>query len=189
MAFSVGVITALAIIRRGLRRTSAAPRASVGAVAWEMAVTVGIGSLLAGTAGLLLLGTHWYWAMVGAVAALSGAHVTARLVRGAQRLVGTILGVAVAAGLLALNLPPLATIAIAIVCQADAEMFVGRNYGIAMIFITPLALLMVHLAVPADPVILLRDRMLDTIIGVVIGTLVAVASAAVRRRVPPAPGG
>jgi uncharacterized membrane protein YccC len=149
-----------------------------------MAIAVGLGALLAGLAGLLLVGTHWYWAMVGAVAALGGAHVRARIIRGAQRLTGTLLGIVVAAGLLALHLPPLATILAAVVLQAGAEMFVGRNYGIAMVFITPLALLMVELAAPNDPALLLRDRMIDTLIGVTIGTAVAVASAALRRGRP-----
>lgn len=189
-AFGIGLTAALALIRGGGSRTRGEPhpvraRAPLGTLAREMAVTVGVGALLAGICGLLLVGTHWYWAMVGAVAALGGAHVTARVVRGVQRLVGTLLGVFVAAGLLALHLPPLATILAAVVLQAAAEMFVGRNYGIAMVFITPLALLMVELAVPSDPAVLLRDRLVDTLIGVTIGTLVAVASATLRRARPP----
>jgi len=63
-----------------------------------------------------------------------------------------------------------------------AELFVGRNYGIAMVFITPLALLMISLASPATPGMLLRDRVLETVIGVAVGTVVAIVSAALRRR-------
>jgi hypothetical protein len=189
-AFGIGLTASLALLRRGGSVAGSDPRpirrrAPLGALSREMAITVGIGALLAGVCGLLLVGTHWYWAMVGAVAALGGAHVTARVVRGAQRLAGTLVGVFVAAGLLALHLPPLATILVAVVLQAAAEMFVGRNYGIAMVLITPLALLMVELAAPTDPALLLRDRLVDTSIGVTIGTLVAVASAALRRARPP----
>nr|WP_274635646.1 FUSC family protein [Microbacterium bovistercoris] len=153
----------------------------VGNIAWEMAVTVGAAAMLAGVIGFALLDSHWYWAMVGAVAAVSGARVNARLIRGLQRLVGTLLGVLVAAGILALHLPPVAVIAVAVVCQVGAEMFVGRNYGIAMIFVTPLALLMVELAVPTPADVLLRDRALETVIGVAAGTLIAVISAALRK--------
>jgi len=180
--FSVALTAGIAFARRGRRvlapgrATQPADRRAVGA-----AVTVGVGALLAGIAGLLLIGDHWYWAMVGAVAALGGAHLTARLIRGVQRLVGTLIGVAVAAGLLALGLPPLATIAVAIVCQAGAELYVNRNYGLAMVFITPLALLMVELAFPTDPATLLADRTLDTLVGVAVGTAVAVVSAYLRR--------
>ena len=185
--FAIAVTTSIALARRGLHRPPPRKRAPVGAVAWEMALTVGIGVALAGVAGLLLIGAHWYWAMVGAIAALSGAHVNARLVRGAQRLVGTLLGVLLAAGLLAIDLPPLAVIGVAVLCQVGAELYVGRNYGIAMVFVTPLALLMVQLAAPSDPALLLRDRIVDTVIGVTIGTLIAIGSAFLRRTHPAPP--
>ncbi|MCX6502239.1 MAG: FUSC family protein [Microbacterium sp.] len=185
-AFSVLVTVVIATARRGPR--SIGPLRSA---PWQRpdllaAAGVGLGAMLAGLAGLALVGTHWYWAMVAAVAALGGVHVTARIVRGLQRLAGTLVGVLIAAGILALHLPPLVTIAVAVLCQAGAELFIGRNYGIAMLFVTPLALLMIDLAVPSDPAELLRDRVLDTVIGVVIGTVIAVLSARVRRRRPTA---
>ncbi len=181
--FSIALTIAIAFARRGRSVLAPAPaplpadRHAKGA-----ALTIGIGALLAGIVGLLLIGDHWYWAMVAAVAALGGAHLQARLVRGSQRLVGTLLGVVIAAGLLALHLPPLATILVAVLCQVGAELYVNRNYGLAMLFITPLALLMVELAYPSDPITLLVDRTLDTLIGVVVGTAVAVVSAYVRGR-------
>ena len=94
-----------------------------------------------------------------------------------------------AAGRLAIYLPPRAVIGVALRCQVGAELYVGRNYGIAMVFVTPLALLMVQLAAPSDPALLLRDRIVDTVIGVTIGTLIAIGSAFLRRThpAPPAP--
>jgi len=184
VAWSLFVTTVFALSRRASWRRPPRARPPIGAVAWEMTATVGAAALLAGIAGALLIGTHWYWAMVGAVAAVGGAHVNARLIRGVQRLVGTLLGVLIAAGLLALDLPPVLVIVIAVALQAGAEMFVGRNYGIAMIFITPLALLMISLASPAGPELLLRDRVLETVIGVAVGTVVAIVSAGLRRRSP-----
>lgn len=181
--FSVAVTVVVAVARRGdLRRRAQRTRMPVGREAVSMALTVGVGSGLAGVAGLLLVGDHWYWAMVAAVAALGGAQLTARIIRGLQRLAGTLIGILIAAGLLALHLPPLATIAVAVLLQAGAELYVNRNYGIAMVFVTPLALLMVELAAPVDPAVLLSDRTLDTVIGVAVGTAVAVVSAWVRSR-------
>ena len=180
--WSLLVTTAFVLSRRGSWRRPKRTSPPIGAVAWEMTATVGVAALLAGVAGVLLIGTHWYWAMVGAVAAVGGAHVTARLIRGTQRLVGTLVGVLIAAGLLALQLPPWAILVVAVAMQVGAELFVGRNYGIAMVFITPLALLMVSLASPATPDILLRDRVLETVIGVAVDTIVAIVSAALRRR-------
>ncbi|WP_295850726.1 FUSC family protein [uncultured Microbacterium sp.] len=180
--WSLLVTTVFVVARRGSWRRPARTRPPIGTVAWEMTATVGVAALLAGVAGALLVGTHWYWAMVGAVAAVGGAHVTARLIRGVQRLVGTLLGVLIAAGLLALDLPPWVVLLVAVGLQAGAELFVGRNYGIAMLFITPLALLMVSLASPVAPEMLLRDRVVETVIGVAVGTLVAIVSAGLRRR-------
>lgn len=180
--WSLLVTTAFILARRGSWRRPSRPAPPIGPVAWEMTATVGVAALLAGVAGTLLIGTHWYWAMVGAVAAVGGAHVTARLIRGTQRLVGTLVGVLIAAGLLALQLPPWAILVVAVLMQVGAELFVGRNYGIAMVFITPLALLMISLASPATPGMLLRDRVLETVIGVAVGTVVAIVSATLRRR-------
>lgn len=182
VTWSLLVTTVFVLARRGSWARPRRPRPAIGSVAWEMTATVGVAALLAGVAGVLLVGTHWYWAMVGAVAAVGGAHVTARLIRGVQRLVGTLLGVVIAAGLLALHLPPWLVIIVAVTLQAGAELFVGRNYGIAMLFITPLALLMVSLASPVAPEMLLRDRIIETLIGVAVGTLVAIVSAWLRRR-------
>ncbi|SIS08580.1 FUSC family protein [Microbacterium sp. RURRCA19A] len=182
VAWSLLVTTAFVLVRRGSWRRPSRQAPPIGPVAWEMTATVGVAALLAGVAGTLLIGTHWYWAMVGAVAAVGGAHVTARLIRGTQRLVGTLVGVLIAAGLLALHLPPWAILVVAVLMQVGAELFVGRNYGIAMVFITPLALLMISLASPATPGMLLRDRVLETVIGVAVGTVVAIVSAALRRR-------
>ena len=60
--------------------------------------------------------------------------------------------------------------------QTVAELFVVRNYGFAMVVITPLALLMNLLVGSAPTDVLLRDRALETLIGAVIGILVALVS-------------
>lgn len=188
VAFSLLTTSFFALLRGGVRRRITCPvpaSAPAQPVLYrQVAATslmVGAGTLLAGVAGSVLIGTHWYWAMVAAVAALGGPHVKARVVRGLQRLVGTLVGIVLATGLLALELPPLATIAAAVLCQVGAELFVSRNYAIAMIFVTPLALLMVDLAVPADAAELLRDRVLETVIGVAAGGLIAVLSVLLQR--------
>ena len=180
--FGLGVTALVAIATRSVRDVAAKPRRSVGPIAWEMAASTAVAIVGAGIAGLLIMDSHWYWAAVGAVAAVSGVQLNARVIRGIQRLVGTLLGVLVAAGILALDLPPIAVIAVVVVLQGTAELFIGRNYGIAMVFVTPLALLMVHLSAPTPVEVLLQDRAIETVIGVVIGTVVAVASAALRRR-------
>lgn len=113
-----------------------------------------------------------YWAMVSAVVPLVARDFQHQVVRGLHRVVGTLAGLVVAAGLLALDLDGLAVILVVAVLQAVAELLVGRNYALALVFITPLALLMVHLAVPAPTTDLLADRGVETVIGVGAGLLV-----------------
>jgi hypothetical protein len=113
-----------------------------------------------------------YWAMVSAVVPLVAVDFRHQVVRGLHRVAGTAGGLVVAAGVLALDLGGLAVILIVALLQAVAELLVGRNYALALVFITPLALLMVHLAVPAPTAELLADRGIETVIGVGAGLVV-----------------
>ena len=55
-------------------------------------------------------------------------------------------------------------------------MFVARNYGFAMIFVTPLALMMSTLVAPVPIGPLLRDRAIETLVGAAIGLALTLAS-------------
>jgi uncharacterized membrane protein YccC len=107
--------------------------------------------------------------MVSAVVPLMGVDITQQVVRGVHRVVGTLVGLVLAGGLLAVDLPVLALIAVVVALQAGAELWVGRNYAIALVFVTPLALLMVHLVAPVPPSVLIVDRGVETVIGVAVG--------------------
>lgn len=135
-----------------------------------------VASLIAGLLGLLLFETHWYWAMVAAIAVLVGQNIHLRLTRGLQRFLGTVIGVMLAAAIMSVDPPVLVILGIAIFCQGFIEMIVLRNYAAAMIFITVIALLMVNLASPFPQETLMFNRIMETLVGVIIGmaaTLVA----------------
>ncbi|MFX5956734.1 hypothetical protein ABTF01_20285, partial [Acinetobacter baumannii] len=68
--WSLLVTTVFVLVRRGSWRLPSRQTPPIGPVAWEMTATVGVAALLACVAGVLLIGSHWYWAMVGAVAAV-----------------------------------------------------------------------------------------------------------------------
>jgi len=70
---------------------------------------------------------------------------------------------------------PLATILVVIVLQASAELLIGRNYAVALVVITPCALLMVSLGSDAPASTLLVDRVVETVLGVVAGLTVVLA--------------
>lgn len=132
----------------------------------------GLGVLVAGVVATGLGIGHPYWAMVGAAAPLGFRSPRGVAVRGVQRLVGTLAGVVVAALLLRLDPPGLAVVALVVALQVGAELLVGRNYALALLCVTPLALLMVHLASPEPARELLVDRGVETLVGVVVGVLV-----------------
>ena len=77
---------------------------------------------------------------------------------------------------LALDPGGLVLILIVVALQCAAELLVGRNYALALVAITPLALLMVHLAAPTPARVLLADRGVETVIGVLIGLAVGYAT-------------
>jgi len=131
-----------------------------------------LGVFLAGTIATTSDIGRPYWAMVSAVVPLVAVDFRHQVVRGLHRVVGTFAGLVVAGALLALDLGGLAVILVVALLQAVAELLVGRNYALALVAITPLALLMVHLAAPVPTSELLTDRGIETVIGVAAGIAV-----------------
>ncbi len=109
-------------------------------------------------------------------AAVTGADITARITRAVQRVAGTLAGVLAAAAILAPHLPVPVLIAVIAALQAATELCVGRNYALAVIFLTPLALAMGTLAQPVGTWTLLHDRAIETVLGAVIGAAIALAA-------------
>jgi hypothetical protein len=165
---------------RPLRRTRDERRA-----AWlegaGYLVAAGLAGSLATWAGQRLGFGHNYWAMVAAVVPLVGHSTRHRVRRGVQRIIGTVLGLVVLAGILLLGLEPWQTVLVMALCQFGAEMFIIRQYLLAQLFVTPLALISTLLVVPASPAILLRDRIIETVIGAAVGIAVVLAPTLRRR--------
>lgn len=139
---------------------------------WAHGARFFLATSLAGVLGSMSGMSHTYWAMVAAAAPIAAPNLSARLQRGVHRMVGTLGGVGVTAFLLSLQLQEWHIVVFVILLQFLAELFIGRNYSVALLFITPLALLMSQLAhpVPAQP--LLQARAVDTVIGALCGLAV-----------------
>ncbi|MDQ0636240.1 hypothetical protein QFZ40_004149 [Arthrobacter pascens] len=144
-------------------------------------VAAGLAGGLATLAGQWLDFGHNYWAMVAAVVPLVGHTTRHRVRRGVQRIIGTVLGLVVLAGVLLLGLEPWQTVLVMALCQFGAEMFIIRQYLLAQLFVTPLALVSTLLVVPASPAILLRDRIIETVVGAAVGIAVVLAPTVWRR--------
>ncbi|MCG7286009.1 FUSC family protein [Cellulomonas sp. ACRRI] len=185
--------------RRRSRPTEPAPRVrdvaragTAGGAALAPTVSVAVAAALAGTVASAAGWGHPAWAVMGAAAVLQGAHVRHMGVRALQRAAGTAAGVAIALPLLGAHLPFWAVAALVVVLQTATELVVARHYGVAMLTITPMALLMTSLGAPLDPARLALDRALDTAAGALVGLVVAVLAARPEPAEPghavPAPG-
>ena len=129
---------------------------------------------------------HPAWAAMGATATLQGTTTQHAVVRALQRALGTVAGALIAWPLLDAHLGFWATAALVVVLQVVTEIVVGRHYGLAMLTITPMALLMTSLGGTGEGIAL--DRALDTAVGAVVGVLTVVLVHARRRPAAPSAG-
>ncbi|BDZ47800.1 FUSC family protein [Frondihabitans sucicola] len=152
------------------------------------AIRFAAGPLVAGGIATLVGIGHPYWAAVSATVPLVGVTLGAQLTRATHRFVGTLIGVAVALLILEANPSDGVMLAIVVVLQAFAELFVLRNYGLTVIGLTPLALLLSHLASPVPVAQLAGDRALETTIGVLVAVGIVLVTRLAHRRRPVAAG-
>lgn len=161
----------------GIAMVTRRPAPGVGIHALRYALAVGI----SGTLGVLIGVDHANWAMAAAAVPLavidsgrpSEVEATVVLNRALHRTVGTFIGLALTAALLALDPGPTALALVAIALLFPTELYMARHYAIAIGFFTPLILLVTELADPSDPLRMLAYRGVDTLIGVVVGIAVA----------------
>lgn len=144
----------------------------------------GVAALIAGIVATLSGIPSPYWAQVAAVVPLSAPGRRQQIERGLHRIVGTAIGVGLTAFLLSFPSEPWQIIVWVVIMQFLAELFVLRNYSLALLFITPLALLMVHLGRPGPIGEMLIARVAESAIGAIVGIAVVAASVLTERRSP-----
>ncbi|WEO76686.1 FUSC family protein [Cryobacterium sp. SO2] len=157
---------------------------------WLSIAQMLVGVLVAGGLAILAGIGHPYWAVVSVVAVLPPPGARHSTSRAFHRIFGTVAGVVLTA-LILLPGPPMWVLILVIgIGQFGAEILVGRHYGAALLFITPLALTVSHLASPASVSELLVDRVVETALGgavalvIVVITRAGLARAAARRPAP-----
>jgi uncharacterized membrane protein YccC len=162
------------LLRPDRRASSVVSRAPLVPVALRVAV----GALAAGAAaGLLAHFTgigHPYWAAVSAVAVLQAASLQLSMQRALQRAAGTLVGVLLAAAAIAVPGGHWVLVGEIVAAQVIAEILVVRNYGLAMLAVTPLALLVGELGRPTAAGTLMTERITQTVLGCALGLLCAV---------------
>ncbi|MFB7275839.1 FUSC family protein [Streptomyces hydrogenans] len=146
-----------------------------------------LGTGLAGAVALGLGLGHGYWAALSAAAVLHSVDVRTATRRAVQRTLGTAAGLVLAVAVLGLRLGPLALAGTVVALELLLEYAVARNYGLGVVFLTPLALLLTELAAPAERAgALVLDRAAGSLLGILLAVLCALAvvhdRAAVRAR-------
>ncbi|MDG3009452.1 FUSC family protein [Rhodococcus sp. D2-41] len=142
--------------------------------AWTAALRLLVACLIAGTVAVAIGSKRPDWAVIAAALVLhQGPDRIMGTYRGVHRIVGTALGLLLFAALYELDPTGLWLILLLAALQFMVEMLVARNYGIAVVFITPLALLMGGSAtLAASPASAMGERLVETAVGVCVALAV-----------------
>ena len=134
--------------RRGRR-----PRCSAAGSPWRPVLArVGVAALVAGGIGSVLGLDHAYWAVASAVLVLwQGLGWAGTLERAALRLLGTWIGLLLAAAVLAAQPAGVWLAATIVVLQGGVQLAMPRNYGLGVVVVTPLALTIGSARPPGRP--------------------------------------
>jgi uncharacterized membrane protein YccC len=136
------------------------------AVIVTSAVRIGIAVAAGAALGRALGLGHGYWVGLTAAAALQANNVTFLVRRSASRLAGTLAGVVLAWVVFTSNPTVLVVAVMATVAQAIGETIIRASYGLAVVFITVLALSIYDLGDPQAQIgAALGARVLDTALG------------------------
>lgn len=150
-----------------LRWAATSPRTRV------LAVRLTVACLVAGGVAILAGMPRPDWAVITAAMILhQGPDRILGSWRGLHRCIGTVLGVGVLAALAAPLQHPVWLIVIVAALMAGTEAFLVVNYAVAMVFITPLAMILGELSPPASTLEAVTARIGETLLGV--GVAIAV---------------
>ena len=117
--------------------------------------------------------TRSYWIPLSCVAVMSGASMIATYYRAIQRSIGTLIGIIIASTILYFH-PSGYVLAVIIFCfTLMTEMLIVKNYGLAVIFITPNALLLAETITQGQFSFFHFSgaRIIDVLIGSMIGLM------------------
>lgn len=132
-----------------------------------------MGTGIAGGLAVILGLEHGYWASISAAAVLHSVNLRTTAQRAVQRTLGTFIGLLLALGVLAAHPAPVALALVVVLLEFLLEYVVARNYGLGVVFLTPLALLLSDLASPAPAGDLVLDRVLGSVLGIAVGLVCA----------------
>ncbi len=123
--------------------------------------------------GHLLSFENNYWITISLIAIIQGRNFEHVRQRNIQRILATFIGVGIAWGILYFHPNKLVMILFIVLFQFLIEMLIVRNYGSAVVFMTPLTILLAETGsiVPHNFQNFIHDRFIDTIIGSLMGVI------------------
>ena len=132
------------------------------------------------------LGVHrTYWVLLTVIAILqNGRRLRLTALRGIHRVLGTLLGLGLFTLVMLWGPKGLWLALLLALLQFVVELVVIRNYGLALIFITPLALTIAAQGDPGDVGTVVATRVLDTLLGAGIAMVVLLGALVLRRFLP-----
>ncbi|MBC6989051.1 FUSC family protein [Hymenobacter sp. BT491] len=134
------------------------------------AIAIGLRVVIAVTVACLVsrpLGAYrTYWVVLSAIAVLQSSY-SRRLtsIRGVHRMIGTVAGVLVFELLSLLHPAGLGIVLLLMLLQGATEVVVARNYALALLFITPMALINSTGGHAGDTLVTVQGRILDSLLG------------------------
>jgi len=122
-------------------------------------------------AGYYLNLANPYWVAVACIAVMQGSSAQHIFLRSIQRVIGTLIGVIFCWGILLLVNNPWEICILIIIFQFIVEYLVPRNYGIAMIFITPMTIFLSEASTlfSKNHILFIQGRFFNTLVGSLIG--------------------
>jgi len=135
------------------------------------AIVIGVFVGLALALAQLLQLDRPYWVPVSCLAVIQGVSLRAVWNRQLHRLLGTALGLVLAWGILLLPLDKWSVALVMMLLAFVIETMVVRHYGFAVVFITPLTILLAEAATlgHGSPSGLIEARLIDTVLGSLVG--------------------
>jgi uncharacterized membrane protein YccC len=183
IAYVIAVVAGLimhSFRRAGANPASPMPRTpSLDADSRALLVRVAIVAVIGTVLSILLVDTERaYWTVCAGLAVIGvNAGRRTAFVRGNQRLVGTIVGAGIFAALAFIPIPVWLLPFLLGGLQFVVEILVVRNYALALVFITPLVLIITSTAGAATGAVtgaLILERVIDTVVGALLGAATGV---------------
>ena len=132
----------------------------------------------------LPLGVHrTYWVALVAGVVLQASHVMrATITRSVHRVLGTLLGLGIFWLIVRVQPAGLWLVLVIAMLQFATEVVITRNYALGLLFITPMALIIAATGQESAPLVVVSDRVIDTLLGTAIAMGLLLVEGWVRSR-------